>query len=199
MNRTYLSSRNQSWSFPWDSGALPYKLYCDLWQQADYIPFLLFEFRTSPRNILSPLALLFLITSIRRNLSGVPGETRTLDHLIWCLEQELNPYTPPFRGSPLLFLSYPSKSQVLFQLSYRYRSPTKAVCWHRLRLLGSSPFVYYVENSGMALSPRLVIGFLFINPLHTEGLAPRAGLEPATLWLTVKCSTYWANEEYNMM
>ena len=27
-------------------------------------------------------------------------------------------------------------------------------------------------------------------------LAPRAGLEPATNWLTVNCSTNWATEEY---
>ena len=26
--------------------------------------------------------------------------------------------------------------------------------------------------------------------------APRVGLEPTTLWLTVRCSTDWANEEY---
>ena len=28
-------------------------------------------------------------------------------------------------------------------------------------------------------------------------MAPRAGLEPATHGLTDRCSTYWANEEYN--
>ena len=30
---------------------------------------------------------------------------------------------------------------------------------------------------------------------RTGWLAPRAGLEPATNWLTVNCSTNWATEE----
>ena len=29
-------------------------------------------------------------------------------------------------------------------------------------------------------------------------MAPRVGLEPTTLWLTVICSTDWANEEYSL-
>ena len=30
-------------------------------------------------------------------------------------------------------------------------------------------------------------------------LAPDVGLEPTTLWLTARCSTYWANQEYRIL
>ena len=39
--------------------------------------------------------------------------------------------------------------------------------------------------------------YFYCNETFVVNMAPRAGLEPATTWLTVRCSTDWAIEECN--
>ena len=68
-----------------------------------------------------------------------------------------------------------------------------AIEWRLARLL----CVKNADERIRTSDPRFTIPVLY--QLSYVGMTPTAGLEPATTWLTVRCSTNWAKSEWHLL